>query len=643
MFQISFLNAGLLFLTAATILPLVIWLLAKKRPRIIIFSSLRFIRLSNQHEKSRTRISNIILLIIRMLIILLIMLAIARPMLSSPGLKNAEAHPPTAVAIILDTSYSMDYVEDRESRLDKALKAILEVNARAGSEDRLILISRDAAFNDLYSQIFTGKIPEEILKSITLSYNPLGWEECFAFAESRLEEAQMPNREIYLLSDLMNEDISYKSRYPVAVIPITEKEARQNLVLSEARVLGQIVERGARQSIEFLISNHGSQDRGEVLVQAVVNDVKVGEKFISISARQSKKETISFQINEEGWQSGYIEVLDEFLAADNRSYFAFEYYRNPRVAVIGNQALPPHLKSILRVFGGGKDPDILDVSQLNMQSLDTYQIFIFQPFVALNTRIREIIAEMDKRGIGSVYCPGSELNSEAKAWLQNRFDIQLKEYRDKPVNVDFLSPYHHATALAADKELRFAQITAYWDAGSGASALISAGAKPLVLEEQNSALWLWDISRDSAFFADPTFAVYAYRQLATLLNTTVPFSEVKVGDALSAFTLGLPTAEQIDLAGNNYITAIPGIYTMNPQSPRAARVAVNMDYNDSDVLPVELPKEIIQLPEDFARELFMARLGRDLWKILLILAVMLMLLEIGIVKYLEHRATKGDA
>ncbi len=46
------------------------------------------------------------------------------------------------------------------------------------------------------------------------------------------------------------------------------------------------------------------------------------------------KETITFELREEGWQSGYIEVLDEYLTADNRSYFAFEFYQKPRVAVI---------------------------------------------------------------------------------------------------------------------------------------------------------------------------------------------------------------------------------------------------------------------------------------------------------------------
>ncbi|MDD3281941.1 MAG: BatA domain-containing protein, partial [Candidatus Cloacimonetes bacterium] len=203
MFQLSFLNAGLLFFAAATVLPLLIWLLAKKKPRRIIFSSLRFIKLSQQHEKSRTKLTNILLLVIRMLIILLLALAIARPMLALAGSKDSDKHPPTALAIIVDTSYSLDSVEDRLSRLDLAKKAINTINNNATDDDRLIVVTRDAMWNAMHSQIFAKEIPEETLRSISIAYQAMDWEDTFSFAESRLSETQMPNREIYLLSDLI--------------------------------------------------------------------------------------------------------------------------------------------------------------------------------------------------------------------------------------------------------------------------------------------------------------------------------------------------------------------------------------------------------------------------------------------------------
>jgi hypothetical protein len=637
-FQLSFLNTGLLIFAAATVLPLIIWLLAKKKPPQLLFSSLRFIKLSQEQEKSRTRITNIILLIIRMLIILLVALAVARPMLASSGLGASDKHPPTAVAIILDTSYSMDYIEDRQSRIDKALEAISTINAKATAADRLILISRDQAWNDLHAQIYVGSIPAEILHSIAISWQPLSWEDTFSYADAKLAESQMPNREIYLLTDFVNEELDYLSEYPVFSIPISEIEPRQNISVSEARPLPQTVGRGKAQTIEFRITNHGSVDRSEVLIQAVLDEIKVAERFVSIPARQSVKEEITFQIRSDGWQAGYIEVLDEHLSADNRAYFAFEYYQHPKVAVIGTQALPPHLSSILRVYTGGQQPDLIQPSSLNLQALEHYKLFVFYEFGEMNVRLREFISTLDSREIGSLFCLGKNLTSDTKSFLNNRYSLNLGERKQSPLSIDFVSPHHHPSALIADKDLRFKQISSYWESPSHNSALISAAGQPLAVSSAGSALWLWDISHSSAFFADPAFAVFAYRQFSSLQSAKVPMAELKVGDSIRASELELPSLDRLSLPQPMYITNTPGIYTINPARSNAAKIAVNIEYYDSDPTRIEPHAKIRMLPEDFAGELFSSRLGRDLWKTLLILAIALMILEIIIVKTQEYKS-----
>lgn len=121
--SLSFLNAGFLFFLAAAILPLLIWLLAKKKPKQVVFPTIRFIKTSQEQEKKKTRFKNILLLIIRMLIILLVTLAATRPLFSSPRLKPSAHHPPTALAVLIDNSYSMNYVYDSRSNLDRAKDA----------------------------------------------------------------------------------------------------------------------------------------------------------------------------------------------------------------------------------------------------------------------------------------------------------------------------------------------------------------------------------------------------------------------------------------------------------------------------------------------------------------------------------------
>lgn len=638
MFQLSFLNAGLLFFAAATVLPLLIWLLAKKKPPRVLFSSLRFIKQSQEQEKNRTKITNIILLIIRMLIILLIALAVARPMLSSARLGKSHKHPPTAVAIILDTSYSMDYMEGGKTLLEKAKGYISEINARAQDADRLILITRDSDWNDLHSLVYAKEIPLEILTGITYSYEPLSWEDALNLAERKLSEAQMPNREIYLLSDFINEIVQLKSSIPILTIPLTTDEPRSNISLSQARILPQLVSRSKVHTAQFVVTNHGSADRADVLIKAVVNDIKVAEKFVSVPARSSLTETISFDLTREGWQGGYLEVLDEYLTADNRSYFALEYYQYPKVAVITNSSLPLYLSTILSVYTGGRGVQTISPAALNLSMLEDYNLFIFYDFGSLNPKLREVFNTLKTKEIGSLICLGNALPGDTKAMLEQSFGISISGYSRQARAIDYISAQHKVSALIADKRLKYPVIGSFWESRGSTAPLISAQNNALALMKDNQALWLWDSnSTDNTFFIDPAFPVFAYRQFTALQSFNLPDQELIPGDAIRASALGLPDGNTINLANGLYFAKDPGIYTINPGNQRQGMAAVNIDYQDSDSVFTKPGGKHRELGKNWQDEIFLARLGRDLWKILLIAAILLMILEIIIVKLQEAR------
>ena len=171
MFQLSFLNLSLLFFAAATILPLIIWLLARKKPKQIVFSTIRFIKRTEQEQKSRTQLKNLLLLIIRMLIILLVVLAAARPSLRLPHASVGKEHPATALAILLDTSYSMDYTSGSKSTLEYAKAALQQINKQTTRQDMVCLITSDEGWNKLNAQLYSGQIPESVLGSVKTSIN----------------------------------------------------------------------------------------------------------------------------------------------------------------------------------------------------------------------------------------------------------------------------------------------------------------------------------------------------------------------------------------------------------------------------------------------------------------------------------------
>ncbi|MDD4309439.1 MAG: BatA domain-containing protein, partial [Candidatus Cloacimonetes bacterium] len=613
MFQLSFLNASLLFFAAATILPLLIWLLAKKKPLRVLFPTLRFIKQSKEQEKSRSKLKNILLLIIRMLIILLVALAVARPMFSSAKLKPSSKHPPTAIVIMLDTSYSMDYAESGKSSLQYAKDAIKKINLRANSDDRLILISSNENWNQLHAQIYAGKIPESLLENISVTHNPLDLAAMLSLAEAKLQESQMPNREIYLITDNRVEPIKLEASAPIALIPLPESSSYENIACTDARVLPQLVEKRRKQSIQFTIANHGNNERKDVLVKAVIGGIKLAERFVDVPARQTITESITLELQSEGWQTGYIEVLDERLLQDNRSYFAFPFYDKPRLAVVSlSQNLPFILSSLLNVYTGGYTK-IITPNELSLGTLDNYQILVLHDSGALSPRLREVLTEAKARKIGVLFLPANNLAADMKAYLNSTFKVDIKERSTKPISIDQLNRHHYVSSIASDKNLKNRIISDYWVANSqGANAIVSAKKNPLLIVEGKQSLWLWNIaSLQNPFFVDPAFPVMAFRNFDYLANAEISESQILIGDVLSFNKLRLPNGEIS--SSRRHKTLEPGIYILEPETPQESAVAINIDYKDSEAR-LNPPSGAKILGKNWEKQLFFSRLGHDLWR-----------------------------
>lgn len=640
---LSFLNSGLLLFTAATVLPLLIWLLAKKKPKQVVFPSLRFIKAGQEEEKKRTRLKNILLLIIRMLIILLVTLAATRPLLRSSRLKPSSSHPPTAIAILVDTSYSMDYVEESRSDLDRAKDALKKIAALCDPEDRVILVTSEDKWNRLHAQIYAGSPPPELIDQIATTYTPLPLQNMLELAEAKLAETQLANRELYFITDGQKQDYPSSPETRLNVINIAPNREPANLSCANARALPQLVEKSRRQTIEFQLTNHGNQPREEVLVKVVLGDAKVAEKFVALPARQTVNQSIAIDLRQDGWQSGYVEVVDDRLEHDNRSYFSFPFQLSPRVAVIsGAQGLPLSLRSLLSVYtGSGGSVDRLDPSQLNLSLLDSYQTFVFVGAVPYSPKLRDIVAKLGESGRGALFCLDGTLSAEYRSLLAGTFGISFGTWQSEPKIISHVNPHHYTTSLLAGKNIRYNTLAKYWKlSGTGATTLLSGGGDIFALAKDNFVLWNFDPGdQHSTFLLDAAFAVFAYRCLEHAGTLIASGENYLLGYTVNASGIVLPNGQSIQLASRTHLLEQPGIYSLLQAEGPAKVVAVNTPLQESEFQAMDYKglSNTRLLGPNWIKTLFHTRLGHDLWKILLAAALALVILELVLVKSEELR------
>jgi len=120
--NLSFLSPLFLIGLAAIALPVIAHLISRKSSLKKSFPAVKFLISTQGQLASRSRIKDLVLLLLRALILVLIVLIFAKPAVFSFSQKMDKT--PVSVAIVIDNSFSMGYEDNFERAQDKAQDVI---------------------------------------------------------------------------------------------------------------------------------------------------------------------------------------------------------------------------------------------------------------------------------------------------------------------------------------------------------------------------------------------------------------------------------------------------------------------------------------------------------------------------------------
>jgi len=126
---------------AAAMIPVVLHLVMRGRPKSYEFPALRLIRQRLAANQRRFRLKHLLLLALRVLLLVLLGVALARPTLLRPaaGVISSRESPITAV-IVIDTSPRMGYVAANKTRLDEAREHALWLLEQFPKDSRVAIL-----------------------------------------------------------------------------------------------------------------------------------------------------------------------------------------------------------------------------------------------------------------------------------------------------------------------------------------------------------------------------------------------------------------------------------------------------------------------------------------------------------------------
>lgn len=149
-----FTNPATLWLLPLVAVPILIWLLNRFRYRTVDWAAMEFLLRAMRKNRRRVQLENLLLLLLRCLVVLLFVLALARPRAptSPAGLAaDEEGRARRNVIIVMDSSWSMGYQQGVETVFERAQIVAIDILRSLRAGDRVVLVSASDGANPIHA------------------------------------------------------------------------------------------------------------------------------------------------------------------------------------------------------------------------------------------------------------------------------------------------------------------------------------------------------------------------------------------------------------------------------------------------------------------------------------------------------------
>src|SRR3990170_1602187 len=347
--MLNFLNSIILVGLMAGLIPLLIHLFTRRKLKKIEFSSLWFLKVLEKTKLKQVKLHNLLLLIIRTLIILLVVLAFARPAIKgtlSQGKLSAKilggdfsSSGSSSVVLILDDSYSMGFETKAGGLFELGKKQAQEIVGFLTEKDEAGLIFLSSPSETLNFTIDFKELSERIEKA-QLSYLKSNFFLAFNQAVRLLNQSKNLNKEIYLITNKtplgLEKLKQINSRFSFYLIDLSNPNF-QNLAVDTISFGNQLIELNKPFEIEAEIVNYTKKQVPNLLVGFYLDGKKVAQTDINIKAGEKQKVKFTYTVQKTGFHRGYVEIAEDDLLADNYRYFGFKIPEEIKVLLVGQK------------------------------------------------------------------------------------------------------------------------------------------------------------------------------------------------------------------------------------------------------------------------------------------------------------------
>jgi len=690
----TFLNPAVLFGLLAASIPVIIHLLNLRKLKKIEFSSLMFLKELQKNKIRKIKIKQWIILLLRILIIVFLVTAFARPTLESVSISGITSSVKTTAVFIIDDSFSMSLLDSKGSYFNQSKEMALGLAGLLKEGDEAVIIkTSDINYNEeLLPSNPTRQINEikQQIEKLQVSMVTGSLHKSLLRAGDILGKSKNFNKEIYILSDLQKtlfpeenlvSDLSelLNDKVKIYAVKFPEKTVK-NSGIDKIKINNAIFEKNKPLSVSAFITNYSSTDMPNTIVSLFVNNERKAQRSIELKSKETKEVILESIMESEGFSNIVVRLEDDDIQDDN-NIFAYIYLPSLLKTLIVTDRTEDAEFIELAIRAG--DPsqmheiDIKTTAQLSSLNLNLYNsLFIIGP--DNNIKSEQIVSFLES-GKGIFLSPSGISSIESFKTICNITGIQLpksfyiqKNKNENSVTAFNTTDFEHPilSEIFIDKKrpkISSPEIFKYFSffpGGKGKSLITLADNSSFLADYKfglgkvvvlavapnlefssfplksifapliyKTAYYLSSVNNsDTSYYAGNPIQLKSTLYNASQLKVTKPDNSnevINLEDDQSKTKIVFSNTDKIgnySFFSNNKITEVVSI-NHNPEESITERLSIGDFESYLKRINFKGRNYVIDTDDNISEVVKMARYGSELWKIFLILALVLAIVE----------------
>jgi hypothetical protein len=442
---VTFAQPWFLLGALAALIPLLVHLFDRRRPREVPFAALDFVLKSQKRTASRLKLKRLLLYLLRTLLLLAVPIALARPSFATDESASSRRGL-AATAVVLDTSLALRW-KGNKTLFESAKEEVRAAFRELAPEEPVTLVICTRTATAVAPVGFERGRLLQALEDAAPGYEAVDVNRCLEVGARALDDSPLPNRRLVLVSALTQGSLRLEATPPMGAGPKGEKIKPELVVRDVAagqelpnRALVDVRAEAAPQlgprawQFTFTVRNFGKEAVSDVELRLEVNGEVVQKGFVDVAPEGTTQKTLAWKFREGGVATVTGHLEPDALPDDDSYSLVLAVPRELTALVVNGSPSPQKHKdegfftdAALSSTGSPVRAVVRDADAAWREKFEQYDVIMLLNVEAPSAENARALAEFVQKGGGLFISVGDRVDPDA--WNKSMASVLPRKLR----------------------------------------------------------------------------------------------------------------------------------------------------------------------------------------------------------------------